>query len=399
MNVRPRTGRILVGCGAGAALLAGYSNLLLLAGRRSRREDRRAAGSPPTLAFLVPAHDEEATIAPTLEALAAVDYPGDRLRTLVIADNCTDRTAALARSLGAAVLEREDSDRRGKGYALALGISTLLADSAPPDAVVVIDADCRVTPDLPTSLARELESGARAVQAPYVVANPCASRYSALRYAAFTAVNRARPLGRTRLGLSAGLLGTGMAFSRELLTERPWNAFGLAEDAEYHLSLVEAGERVVFAAGGAVESAMPTTFETASSQQARWEGGRWALIRGRLPGLLRGALRRRDPVAAGAALDLLTPPLSMTVGGSGLVLAAAVLARNRPAARLAALALIGQTVYVGGSVRQAGAPACVYRALLSAPLLFLWELKVVGRVLGRRGPDQWVRTTRDGAAK
>jgi 1,2-diacylglycerol 3-beta-glucosyltransferase len=378
-----------------AAAAAGYSLALLVSARRGNPPPDADGGEHPPLRLvaLVPAHDEETTIGATLDALSAIDYPDEAWRVCVVADNCTDATAAIARERGAQVIERDETDRRGKGYALRLGMDTLLADPEQVDAIVVIDADCRPTPDLAAEIARSLRAGAAATQSSYVVANPSESTYSALRFAAFAAINVIRPKGRDRLGMSAGLLGTGMSFSRALLERHPWSAFGLAEDGEFHLTLVAAGERVRFA-GGAVESPMPTSFDDAASQQSRWESGRLALIRTWLPRLLGDAARRRDLVPAVAALDLITPPLSITVAGTlGTTIMAALLRARRPF-RLSLLALIGHAVYVFGSLTAVGAPRSTYRSLLAAPLLALRELAIVLNIARGRGPSEWKRTTR-----
>lgn len=378
-----------------AAAAAGYSVALLIS---ARRVDPRAEGEddrrpPLRLAALVPAHDEEGTIGATLDALNAMDYPRDAWRVCVVADNCTDATAAIAAERGAQVIERDDIDRRGKGYALRLGMDTLLADPERVDAIIVIDADCRTTPDLAAAVSRSLRAGAAATQSSYVVANPSESPYSALRFAAFAAINVIRPRGRDRLGMSAGLLGTGMSFSRALLERHPWSAYGLAEDGEFHLTLVAAGERVRFA-GGAVESPMPTSFGDAASQQSRWEGGRLALIRTWLPRLLRDAAHRRDPIPAVAAIDLITPPLSITVAGTlGTAVLAALLRARRPF-RLSVLGLAGHAAYVFGTLATVGAPQSVYRSLFAAPVLALRELRIVLDIARGRGPKEWKRTTR-----
>src|SRR5205814_8518557 len=124
------------------------------------------------------------------------------------------------------------------------------------------------------AMAARLAAGAAAGQADYVVANPGASWAAALRFAAFRLINTVRPAGRERLGLSAGLLGTGMAFRRDLLRRLPWDAFSVAEDQEYHARLVLAGERVAFAREASVSSAMPAGLRAARTQQERWEGGK-----------------------------------------------------------------------------------------------------------------------------
>ena len=95
-----------------------YTGLLTLAAPFGRRT---SAGGPGArrFAILVPAHDEQAVIGRTLASLAALDYPHDRADVWVVADNCTDATAAVAQTHGALVLERRDPARAGKGHALA----------------------------------------------------------------------------------------------------------------------------------------------------------------------------------------------------------------------------------------------------------------------------------------
>lgn len=343
---------------------------------------------------MVPAHDEEGTITRTLRSLAAVDYPARSWRTVVIADNCTDRTAAVARAAGAEVLERNDPDNHGKGYALQHGLAAILAGPGRPDGILIVDADCAVSPTIAATVDRLLARGAVAVQVANVVANPCASNYSALRFAAFAAINGTRPRGRSALGLSAGLLGTGMAFDSNLLEEHPWNAFGLAEDAAYHLGLVEAGARVVFAAGTSVESDMPTSFEAAETQQTRWESGRGELARAWLPRLFAAAWRRRDPGPLAAAVDLAMPALSLVVLGTALTSVLSLSLRARAATRLSFAALLGQALYVVGSLQLADSPGCVYRALGKVPILVAWQFRIALQSAFGRVPSAWIRTAR-----
>src|SRR5207244_13012924 len=145
--------------------------------------------------------------------------------------------------------------------------------------VVVLDADCRPSPNLLAAIAARMTGDARALQASYLVANPGSSTATGLRYAAFASMNHVRPRGRSALGISCGLPGTGMAFRRELLERVPWEATGLVEDLEQHIRLVEAGERVTFVSEAAVTSPMPSSRLARDVQQERWERGRLGLIR------------------------------------------------------------------------------------------------------------------------
>jgi glycosyltransferase involved in cell wall biosynthesis len=385
-----------------AALLAAavspfnaYLLVLLGAAVRGRRQPPPAARAGPPLRFaiLVPARDEEAAIAATLSSLRALAYPRERVRIVVLADNCTDRTADVARAAGAAAWTRRGGEA-GKGAALAWGLERLARTGPDVDAVVIVDADCSVAPNLLAALERRLRDGAQAVQVAYGVANPDASPVAALRHASFVLVNGVRPLGKTTLGLSAGLLGTGMAFSRDLLARRSWTARSLAEDQEQHLALVADGERVVFAAETGVTSPMPTSLRRSRDQQLRWDAGRGALVRRWTPALLRAGVRHRDGVKLHAALEPFVPPQSLllAVNAAGWLLAL----RARPATRRLALAnLGGQCAFVLGGLALMRAPAPVWRSLAFAPVLAAWKLGLLARLALGKGPTTWVRTERE----
>ena len=180
---------------------------------------------------VVPAHNEEAQIATTVQSLKAVDYPAELFDVLVVADNCTDATAAHAEAAGARVLQRQNDQLRGKGYALEYAFDTILTDPT-VDAAVVVDADTVVSRSLLRAFAARLELGFLAVQAEYGVRNPDASWRTRLMAVALGMFHRLRSLGRERLEVSAGLRGNGMCFATKLLREHPHKAFGLVEDVE-----------------------------------------------------------------------------------------------------------------------------------------------------------------------
>ena len=185
---------------------------------------------------VVPAHNEERGIARTVDNLLGLDWPRDRFRALVVADNCRDATAARAAEAGAEVLVRIDPDRRGKGYALERAFEQVLSAGG-ADAVVVIDADTIASPNLLSAFAARLELGALAVQAEYAVLNPDASWRTRLMTLAFALFHDVRSRGRERLRLSCGLRGNGMCFASEALRRVPHRAFSLVEDIEYGIRL------------------------------------------------------------------------------------------------------------------------------------------------------------------
>lgn len=390
----------LLGLEGTLALSTGYLLGLLVAARKALRG---AAAAPPSgagpaalpLVVLVPAHDEEPGIASTLASLSACAYPAELLRTIVIADNCTDATAARAASAGAEVWERTDPDRRGKGFALAWALERLFAEDRACAAVVFVDADCTVSPNLLTAIDGCLGGGAKALQVDYVAGNPEDSHVSALRFGAFALADTVRFLGKQRLGFSCGLVGTGMAFTRELLEATPWDTTGLVEDGEYHMRIVLAGERAEFVPEAWVSQAVPTSMQASAQQQARWEAGRMELIRRWSGKLLWSGLRGRDPVQLHAGFESLVPPQSViAIGGAGGVLGGLAL-RSRRLVALSTATLLAQLAFVLGGLRLVRAPASVYRALAMAPALIAGKIGLYARMASGRGPSSWIRTERE----
>lgn len=383
----------MTGVGAWLAAASVWQVVLLAAAARERLRGSAPDDEEPDIRalVLVPAHDEESMIAETLAALRDLRPPAAAI--VVVADHCSDSTQDVARSAGARVLERDRGDR-GKGAALAWALEQLAPELEQNDAVVFVDADCQASPNLLAAIAKRLKGGDEIVQVDYVVANPEAGPAAALRDAAFRLRNNVRPAGQHALGLSAGLLGTGMAFTTDVLRRWPWRATSLIEDAEQHLALVAAGERVAFTAAASVRSPMPATLDESADQQLRWDSGRMTLVRSWGPLLLVGAIRERDRVRLGAAAELVLPPQSLQLAGQVAVVGVASAVGLRHTARLALLGVTAQATYVVGGLAVAGGGASAYRALLHAPALVAQKLRLSVRLALRRGPTTFVRTPR-----
>ncbi len=347
-------------------------------------------------AVLVPAHDEEPVLGRLLDSLAALDYPPELVRVYVVADNCTDGTAALARARGALALERRDLARPGKGYALAWLLAELERMGQRFDAYVIVDADSVLSPNFLHAMNRRLEAGARAVQAYYTVLPLHGTAAEALRAAALALVHFLRPAGKAALGLSCGLKGNGMGFDRTVVERFGWPVAGLAEDVEMHLLLVAAGVRVAFAPEAVVRAEMPATLGGARGQNLRWEAGRLTALRRQALPVLWRALARRDLVALDAALEQLVPPLSVPMLLAGLGLVAGVLLRAPAVVGTAAVLLVLLALHVLAGLALARAPARVYRVLAMAPLYVGWKAWIYGRALVGRAERRWVRTARLG---
>ena len=319
------------------------------------------------------------------------------VEVVVVADNCSDETAALARAAGATVLERTEPEARGKGRALRWATDRLLSAPETPHAVVVVDADSVAEPTFLAALAARFEAGAQAVQGESLLVEDGSSA-SALRAAAFLLVNRVRPGGREALGLPSNLAGNGMLIATDVLRAHPWNAFSSAEDVEFSMELRLAGVRPRFAPRAIVRSPTAPSAAAAAEQQLRWEGGKLHVARTRIPRLVTAAARRRDPTLLDAALELALPPLGLLTAAAlagTATSAAAARARLLPAwpAVPWRVALAGVPLYVGIGLRAAEAPPSAWRALAHAPLYVAGKAARAHRLLGFRA-DTWVRTER-----
>ncbi len=400
---------LLLAVEIGLALPILYLCLLSTAALVATRRRRIAgAGAPaePTARFsfvvLIPAHNEEAILGTLLESLAALAYPKDRFIVCVVADNCTDGTAHLAREAGwVRVYERFDTEKRGKGYALNWALQKLEDEQAAYDACVVLDADSVVDPGFLQAMERELARGAQALQADNGVLNTSEAPSAALRWMALALVNHVRPLGRNALGCSSTLTGNGMCLRHELLRRHPWQAFGLGEDYQYYLTLIERGVRARYVPEAMVRSQMPTTFDQMKTQDVRWESSVGSQPSWRIAlRLLKAGMVHRDLARLEAVAELLTPPLSLLVGCCALVAVGAVALWFLPGLLVSLALVVGLLVYLSAPLYLLRPPRAVYQALLHAPRFVLWKLWVyVALRRSKKHTSEWVRTGRTIAEK
>lgn len=344
---------------------------------------------------IVPAHNEASVIERTVSSLRKIDWPPDRFRVWVIADNCTDSTASLARGAGADVLERQDSTLRGKGYALDFAFRASRT-RAWADAVVVVDADAEVSQNLLSAFAARLEAGIQAVQAHYGILNPMASWRTRLITIAKAAFHIVRSRARERIGVSCGIRGNGWCVTHELLNRIPYQAYSLTEDLEFGIELGLAGYRVAYADEAHSNAEMVTDEKVAGIQRRRWEDGRFQLIRSQTVPLLRAALRRADLVCLDLALDLMVLPLSYVSINVLLLIGCASIAAYWHLAGVSWLGVgfacgAALVLYVLRGWQLSGIGARGFFDLLRVPSFLAWRLL---SMLGPRSRD-WVRTDRE----
>ncbi len=322
------------------------------------RWTRVPTGEPLHLTVVIPAHDEADQLPATLRSVFAADYPFTHLRVLVVADNCTDRTAEVAVIHGADCVIRTDPTRRGKGYALAYGLPQALPGA---EAVIVLDADCTVNRVFLRRMSDRLRT-ADVVQSAVVSTNTDSpSGYVA---AVGSTIDNATAAGLDAVGGRVPLRGTGMGFRRGVLERHPWGGFGPTEDAEYAAILAADRVRVRVAPGAEVRCEAPADGGAFAVQRRRW---RSALGVGRF-----GYLNSKPLVLA----HLLVVAVVVALLTNSPVLLGA----------LAVLLTLTACVYVFAAIPH-GPPS----VRICAVVVRLLMLAVFG---GRRQKQQWERTPR-----
>ncbi len=346
--------------------------------------------------FIVPAHNEAAVIARTVASLRKVNWPADRFRIVVCADNCTDATAQNARAAGALVIERSNPAQRGKGYALDFAFQASRAAGF-AEAVVIIDADAEASENLLEAIAARMETGMRAVQVHYGVLNPMASWRTRLITIAKGAVHVVRSRARERLGVSCGIRGTGWSVTHELLQAVPYRAYSLTEDLEYGIDLGLAGVRVAYADEADCDAEMVSSEQSARTQRQRWESGRFQLMRSKTGPLLRASLRKRSALCLDLALDLLVLPISYVALNIFALVVLAALASPWVAGMavwlwLGAACAASLVCYVLRGWQLSGIGLIGLIDLARAPGFLLWKLRLL---LRPRKSKEWQRTDRE----
>jgi cellulose synthase/poly-beta-1,6-N-acetylglucosamine synthase-like glycosyltransferase len=345
-------------------------------------------------AVLIPAHDEAGGIGATLAALADVAPPGTRL--LVVADNCSDETAQLARERGVEVAERHDPARRGKGYALAFG-RDYLAASDPPAVVIVLDADCRLAPGSVAALCRDALARNVPVQAINLIsADLEAAPMVQISSFAMVVKNLFRSRGMQRLGGPALLTGTGMAFPWPLFARADLATGSIVEDLSLGIEMTRAGHAPFLVEDAHVRSA-PAAMGDALQQRQRWEHGFLDTLRRRALPVLASGLRHGSLRDTLLGLHLLVPPLALllAVAGVALALLAGLAVLGAATAPLITLGGLVAAVLVLVAIAWAtgGRPFLSGSALLRAPFYILWKLPIYAGFL-KKPQAAWTRTPR-----
>ena len=350
---------------------------------------------PHRTTVLIPAHNEGAGILPTIRDVQAQLGPNDSI--LVVADNCTDDTAAIVKAAGVEVVVRTDPVRRGKGYALEFGVRELRLNS--PDVVVIMDADCRLGEHALRRMSERAMVSGHPVQSLYLMLAPeNAPPGKGVNLFAWRVRNWIRPLGLDVFGLPTQLFGTGMAFPFSLLKDRDLGNSRLAEDCALGIALASAGHAPLFVSEARVHSHFPVSQAGSESQRQRWEKGHLENIIDLVPGALARSLRDRNLALAALAIDMAVPPLSLLMLVTALFAALGGVAWMLGASRAAfVVPSFSVLLVVLGTMlawRAVGRDVLPLRELLRLPLHAIRKLNFYYGIASGKASSSWIRTDR-----
>ncbi|TBL69309.1 glycosyltransferase family 2 protein [Paenibacillus thalictri] len=269
---------VLLGMQIVLAVIGAYQLCLTFFGWY-RRKSKKQFAPQKSFAVLVAAHNEEQVVGALIDNLKALDYPKELYDIFVICDNCSDRTADIARSMGVFAMERSNPKLRGKGYAIEWMLKELWKMPKQYDAIVMFDADNLASPDYLRHMNDDLCNGSKVIQAYLDTKNPNDSWITAAYAITYWYCNRLWQLPRVNLGLANFLGGTGMCFDSKLLKEMGWGATSLVEDLEFTMRCVQRGVNPTFNYDARVYDEKPLTFKASARQRLRWMQGHFDVAR------------------------------------------------------------------------------------------------------------------------
>lgn len=361
----------------------------------SRQQRTTKQDALPSHAILIPAHNEAPVIADTLDAL--LPHLTLTTRTIVIADNCTDATADIARQFSVEVLERTNAEQRGKGFALDYGLRFL--DANPPEIVVMLDADCTVEDGGIAAIVQQAQATQSPVQAIYLQHPPQhPSKNDLVSAFAFRVKNWIRPKGLHNLSQPCLLTGTGMAFPFGIIRNAPLASGNIVEDMQLGLDLAIAGSAPQLVSEAIVWGELPDKQSAATTQRTRWEHGHLNTLLTQVPRLLKEAIKQRRFGLFALACELSVPPLALLVliwiATCTISLLFGMIAGSWVPTLVLGIAGLLLFVAIGGAWMMVGRKILPLSTLLSIPFYIVWKIPLYLGFLFKRQTD-WVRTARN----
>lgn len=265
--------------------------------------------------MVVPAHNEETVVVSLIESLKKLDYPKELYDIFVIADNCTDNTAKVAKESGAIVYERFDEKHKTKGYALQWFFNKKIEEDAPYDAFCIFDADNIVDKNFLKVMNKKLCQGEDVVQGYKDIKNPSDSWVSAGYAIFYWTMHRFYHLARYNIGLSPLMNGTGFMVKFDVIKPHGWDTKTLTEDIEFSLKRIIAGKKLGWAKDAIVYDEQPVGFKQSWTQRERWTVGHMQCLKEYTGPLASAVVKNKSVMNLDGLLYMLgtTPMLILTV--------------------------------------------------------------------------------------
>lgn len=375
-----------------------YLFLAICLGAFSKKQGLKESTSLKKFAIVIPAHNEEKIIGRTLLSIKEVDYPASLFNVYVVADNCSDDTAIIARKMNALCIERYDAINRGKGHALRWFFDDALKNNLHEDVFLIIDADTIVSKNILKEMNKKFCEGAQAVNVRYEILNPGCSVTASIAFLGFLLRNL-RYKGLCILGGSAQLLGNGMAFTSEIIGNYGWSATSITEDREQWAILYIKGVNVAFVDSASVFALMPETFKDFSVPRARWDMGGLAVNRRYMSQFLRIFFKKMNFASFFTFIEIITPPftyyyfISIVFCIIALIMQLTDMGYHSFVVWLINVVMLSTGVFSG--LLNTKADFAVYKNLLFyLPVFVPWRIWNLMSGYVRRNPGEWVRSKR-----
>lgn len=279
-----------------------------------KREEEKIKEPKRRFAIIIAAHNEELVIGNLIESLLKQNYPREMFDIFIIADNCSDNTAKIARSLEVNVYERFNKEKIGKGYALEWMFLKIFKKSNKYDTIAIFDADNLVAEDWISEINSKMGHGYKVVQGYIDSKNPTDS-WIALSYSiAFWTQNRLYQLARANLNLSNQIGGTGFAIDINTLKNVGWESKCLTEDLEFSVKLLLKGEKVGWAHDAVIYDEKPLTLAESWKQRRRWMQGFSDVASRYFIELLKMGIVKRQWRLLDCALYIIQPFITVVIG-------------------------------------------------------------------------------------
>jgi len=348
----------------------------------------------PTFVVLIPAHNESGTIEHTLENINNQLPEGGHV--LVVADNCSDDTAVVAKTHNAEVIERTNVQERGKGFALDFGIKHLVSDK--PDVVIVVDADCLLDEGVLQKLISTAAEYNRPIQALYMMHYNSPSLTQRISEFAWLVKNKVRPLGLSNMGLPCQLMGTGMAFPWSVISTASLASSNIVEDMKMGLDMALVGNAPLFLPDARIVSTFPDELLAEKSQRKRWEHGHLTMIFTVLPKMLATSIVKLSRALLAMTLDLIVPPLALLSFFTIILFIASysmwLLNGESTVFTLSLASLLMLVLSVFIAWLRWGRSAISFTDLLMVPIYIISKIPLYIAAIFKR-QKEWIRTNRD----